>query len=101
MTEPGQTDNYGVSDHLQAIIDHAGKGIVDYCIYDTGEIVPEFIKRYNRQGADLVEQDITKAKGKGVNLMQRNMAFVEGEFIRHNPDAIAASINLWWFKIWR
>lgn len=92
MTEPGQTDNYGVSDHLQAIIDHAGKGIVDYCIYDTGEIVPEFIKRYNRQGADLVEQDITKAKGKGVNLMQRNMAFVEGEFIRHNPDAIAASI---------
>lgn len=92
MTEPGQTDNYGVSDHLQAIIDHAGKGIVDYCIYDTGEIVPEFIKRYNRQGADLVEQDIAKAKGKGVNLMQRNMAFVEGEFIRHNPDAIAASI---------
>ena len=92
MTEPGQTDNYGVSDHLQAIIDHAGKGIVDYCIYDTGEIIPEFIKRYNRQGADLVEQDIVKAKGKGVNLLQRNLSFVEGEYIRHNPDAIAASI---------
>lgn len=92
MTEPGQTDNYGVSDHLQAIIDHAGKGIVDYCIYDTGEIIPEFIKRYNRQGADLVEQDIAKAKGKGVNLLQRNLSFVEGEYIRHNPDAIAASI---------
>ena len=44
MTEPGQTDNYSVSDHLNAIIDHCGKGIIDYCIYDTGEIIPEFIK---------------------------------------------------------
>ena len=44
MTEPGQTDNYSVSDHLNAIIDHCGKGIVDYCIYDTGEIIPEMIK---------------------------------------------------------
>ena len=37
MTEPGQTDNYSVSDHLNAIIEHCGTGIVDYCIYDTGE----------------------------------------------------------------
>ena len=44
---PGQTDNYSVSDHLNAIIDHCGKGIIDYCIYDTGEIIPEFIKKYN------------------------------------------------------
>ena len=40
MTEPGQTDNYSVSDHLNAIIEHCGHGIVDYCIYDTGEIIP-------------------------------------------------------------
>lgn len=92
MTEPGQTDNYGISDHLQAIIEHAGKGVVDYCIYDTGEIIPEFIKRYNSQGSDLVEQDITKAKEKGVHLVQRNLSYIDGEYIRHNPDAIAAAI---------
>ncbi len=48
MTEPGQTDNFGVSDHIQAIIDHAGEGIVNYCIYDTGEIIPEYVRRYNK-----------------------------------------------------
>ena len=47
MTEPGQTDNYSISDHINAIIDHCGTGIIDYCIYDTGEIIPEFIKKYN------------------------------------------------------
>ena len=45
MTEPGQTDNYSVADHINAILSHCGTGIVDYCIYDTGEIVPEYIKK--------------------------------------------------------
>ena len=35
MTEPGQTDNYSLADHIKAIIDHVGKGVIDYCIYDT------------------------------------------------------------------
>ena len=92
MTEPGQTDNYSLSDHIKAIQEHAGKGIVDYCIYDTGEIVPEFVRRYNKKGADLVEQDTAKAKEEGIKLLQRNLSYIDGEFIRHNPDAIASSI---------
>ena len=28
MTDPGQTDNYTLSDHIKAINEHAGKGIV-------------------------------------------------------------------------
>ena len=74
MTEPGQTDNYTVSDHLNAIIDHCGKGIIDYCIYDTGEIIPEFIKKYNFEGQDLVEQDIEKVKG--IKFLQRNLSMI-------------------------
>jgi len=92
MTEPGQTYEYSLSDHIKAIIDHAGEGIVDYCIYDTGEVVPEFIRRYNEEGAELVEQDTAKAKALGVHLVKRDLATVDGEKIRHNPDAIAASI---------
>lgn len=92
MTEPGQTDNYSLSEHIKAIQDHAGKGIVDYCIYDTGEIVPEFVRKYNREGQDLVEQDTSKAKEEGIKLIQRNLSYIDGEFIRHNPDAIASSI---------
>lgn len=92
MTEPGQTDNYSLSEHIKALQEHAGKGIIDYCIYDTGEIVPEFVRKYNREGQDLVEQDTAKAKEEGVKLLQRNLSYIDGEFIRHNPDAIASSI---------
>ena len=92
MTEPGQTDNYTLSNHIGAIIDHAGKGIVDYCIYDSGEIVPEFIKIYNRRGQDVVEQDIQKAKELGIKLLEKNLSQVVGDNIRHNTEAVAESV---------
>ena len=87
MTEPGQTDNYSVSDHLNAIIEHCGQGIVDYCIYDTGEIVPEFIKKYNLEGQDLVEQNIDKVKG--IKFLQRNLSMISNDFIRHDANLVA------------
>lgn len=92
MTEMGQTDNYSLSDHIKALIDHAGKGIVDYCIYDTGEIVPEFIKKYNMQGSEIVEQDKQKAKEYGIRLIQRNLSMIDNERIVHNPDILATTI---------
>ena len=90
MTEPGQTDEYTVSDHLNAIIEHCGKGIVDYCIYDTGEIVPEFIKKYNLEGQDLVVPDIDKIKG--ITYLQRDLSTISDGCIRHDADLVASSI---------
>ena len=92
MTEPGQTDNYTLSEHIKAINEHVGKGVIEYCIYDTGEIIPEYIRKYNMEGSELVEQDTSKVKVEGVYLMQRNLSHIENGYIRHNPDAIAASI---------
>ena len=90
MTEPGQTDNYSVADHINAILEHCGQGIMDYCIYDTGEVIPEFIKKYNLEGQDIVEQDVDKVKG--IKFLQRNLSMIDGEFIRHDPNLVAASI---------
>ena len=92
MTELGQTDEYTLSDHIKAINDYVGMGIIDYCIYDTGEIVPEFIKKYNLKGSDIVLPDTQKAKELGVRLVQRNLSKVEGDSIRHDSDVIASTI---------
>ena len=92
MTEYGQTDDYSLNDHIKAIFDHAGKGIIDYCIYDTGEIVPEYIRQYNKEGSELVEQDVAKVKEEGIKLIQRNLSAIENGRIRHDSDIIATSI---------
>lgn len=92
MTEPGLTDNYSVSDHINAIIDHCGEGLIDYCLYDTGEVVPEFIKKYNLDGAELVEQDLTKVKEKRIKFIKENMSIIKDDFVRHNAMHIADTI---------
>ena len=44
------------------------------------------------EGQDLVDIDTNKIKEQGVYLMQREISCVKDGYIRHNPDAIAASI---------
>lgn len=92
MTEPGQTDNYTLSDHIKAIQEHVGTGVVDYCLADTGEVIPEYIRKYNKEGSDLVEIDNKKLSTYNVKVIQRNMSCVKNDKIRHNPDIIAATI---------
>ena len=91
MTEPGQTDDYSVEDHIKAIIEHCGEGIIDYCIYDTGEVIPEYIKKYNREGADLVEQKINNPMIKGIKFIKKNISTIIDGKIRHDPHMIAES----------
>ena len=90
MTEIGQTDEYSVADHINAIREHCRQNIIDFCIYDTGEIIPEFIKKYNMGGQDLVSHDTSV---KGVKFIQRDLsAIAQNEFIRHDPKLVASAI---------
>lgn len=92
MTEPGQTDNYSLSEHLKAIKEHVGTGIIDYCLADTGEVVPEYIRKYNKEGSDIVDIDMKNMATYNVRVIQKNMSCIKDGKIRHNPDIIAATI---------
>ena len=92
MTKPGETDDFSLSDHIKAIFEHANNKIIDYCIYDTGEVVPEYVRRYNKDGADLVEQDIQKCRELGIKLIPKEFACIENDAIRHDPVSVADSI---------
>ncbi len=91
MTEPGQTDDYTVADHVNAIIEHCGEGIIDYCIYDTGEVIPEYIKMYNKEGADLVEQKINGPALRKIKFIKKNISTIIDGKIRHDPYLVAES----------
>ena len=92
MTEPGLTDNYSVSDHINAIIEHCGDGLIDYCLYDTGEVVPEYIKKYNLDGSELVDQDLTKVLDKSIKFLKENISIIKEGHIRHDSMIIADTL---------
>ena len=62
MTEKNQTDNFSLSDYINVIHEHAGKGLFDYCIFSDSDIMPEYIRRANKEGCDLVELDKNNVK---------------------------------------
>ena len=92
MTEPGQTEDYDVSDHIQSIIEHSGKGVIDFCISDVGEIVPEYIRKYNLLGSDVVNIDTAKIKSKGVQLIKGELACIKDGHIIHDGERTAKLI---------
>jgi len=53
MAEPGETDGYSVSDHVQAVLDHAPIKL-DYVIVNDGIASDELIRQYVRE--ELIEQ---------------------------------------------
>ncbi len=92
MTKPGETDDYSLSDHIKAILEHANNKVIDYCVYDFGDIVPEFVRIYNKDGAFPVEQDAVKCKEQGVKPIRKEFACIDNGAIRHDPVAVADSI---------
>ncbi len=92
MTEPGQTDDYDVADHINAIIEHSGNGIIDFCIADNGEIIPEYLRKYNLNGSDTVEMNAGKVRNTGVYLLKASLATTQETYIRHDSDEIAKQI---------
>lgn len=92
MTEFGQTDDYSLSQHIEAIQSHVGKGVFDYCLVDTGEVVPEYVRRYNKQGSEIVEANISEAAGLGVKIIQKDMSCIKEDRIRHNSAIIASTV---------
>lgn len=92
MTDPGQTDDYDVSNHIQAITEHSGDGIIEFCISDVGEIVPEYIRKYNLMGSNVVNIDSSEIRNKNVRVIQGSLATIENGHIRHDPDETAKLI---------
>lgn len=91
MTQPGETDDYTVSMHVKAIIDHGGKGIVDYVLVNSRAISDDMKKYYEERGAFPVKIDEDAVNALGVGLIKADI-INESDVIRHDPDKLAKSI---------
>lgn len=90
MSEPNQTDEFKVSDFINAIRDHVGKGMIDYCLANDSNIMPEYIRKYNVEGSELLEIDKNTIKSMGIKLEVSDFAYIDEKgLIRHDSDKLA------------
>lgn len=91
MTQPGETEGYTTADHLQAIIDHCGAGLIDTVIAHSGPISRLARRRYSEKGAKPVLINRPAVARMGIKLCQ-SWLVDETHLVRHHPDRLAKII---------
>ncbi len=88
MTQPGETAGYTAADHVRAILEHGGPGLVDCVILNNQPFSPEVAARYHAQGAYPVNPDIQQLEKMGLRCITGNLLEEHGK-VRHNGRRLA------------
>jgi len=88
MSQPGETTDFRASDHVRAIQRHGGK-LLDYAVVNIQPIASAGKKRYARQEAKPIENDVESLFAMGLKVMAGSLALVT-EKVRHDPARTAA-----------
>ncbi len=91
MWQPGETTEFRASDHIRAIHKHAGGKLLDYAVINIRPITSAMKKRYARESALPVENDIDAIFKMGIKVMAGNLA-QNSQRVRHDPTATAAVV---------
>jgi uncharacterized cofD-like protein len=87
MTEPGETDHYGLAAHLDALAIHGlPSAVLDYVVVNSSPIPPKTLARYRAEGAEPVELDLASASG--LPLVVAADLLDSGPVLRHAPDKL-------------
>ena len=97
MTEPGETDDYSVLEHVLTIERHLGAQLFDYVIYNTAPIASPLADAYREHGSlpivtgtfELNALEKLDIQPIGVPLVSEHPA---GK-IRHHPERLASAIT--------
>jgi uncharacterized cofD-like protein len=87
MSQPGETIDFRASDHVQAILSHAGVPLLDCAIVSTTRISPARRREYAEQQATPVETDTARLLEMGLEIVEADL-LQKGIKVRHNPAAI-------------
>ncbi len=91
MTQPGETDGYTASMHVKAILEHVGKGVVDYVLVNTGSISEEKLADYAAKGSYPVKVDREELHRLGVGFVQADIMSAE-DAGHHDPVKLREAV---------
>lgn len=92
MTQPGETDDYGVLRHVEVVNEYLGAEAVEYVIANNKLLDPVEREPYTRDGSAQVipgQEDRRLLKEKGIVLIANDFTDIRIGYIRHDAGRIA------------
>lgn len=97
MTQPGETDNFKVSDHINVINSYLNNKKVSYVIVNDGEITQKIKNKYlTEEQKDPVIYD--KENLNNINVISDNFVKIENDLLRHNTAKLGFHIYSYFLK---
>lgn len=93
MTQPGETDDFKVSDHVKLLNSYLGKHKIDTVILNNGKIDADIVKNYETtEQKDLVEMDYDNLEKMNLDIIDNDYIMIDNGMIRHNTLRVAIDI---------
>lgn len=93
MTQPGETDDFGVSDHLKVLTNCLGDNSIDVVVAANSDIDQEMLEKYRRkEDKDPVFVDEEKVKEMNIELITDDVLTIEDGTIRHDSLKLGSII---------
>lgn len=97
MTQPGETDNYSVSDHVKAIMQHANSTNVMDAVLVNDNLPRNLAAKYQLAGSYPVNLDIENLIKLGVKPFSKKLIEDSSEgLVRHSSTRVARAIYYWY-----
>ncbi|MBB5182872.1 gluconeogenesis factor YvcK family protein [Catenisphaera adipataccumulans] len=91
MTQPGETDNYSMEDHIRAIAKHSFEKPVDLVVVNDSYIPNSILEKYEKEGSYLVR---VGEKDHDYGIMKRTLVEFDAQGrIRHNSMAVKEAVQ--------
>ena len=97
MTQPGETDNYSVASHVNALISHSnGKKIVDAVLVN--DSLPDNISEgYAKSGSIPVRLDMENIAPIGIEVVSQKLLQENKQgLVRHSSHRVARAVYYWY-----
>ena len=93
MTQPGETDGFGVSDHVNVLEHYLGQGTIDVVIASNTKVSPQMLVRYETQEQkNPVRIDYENIIGKPYELIVEDLMTTADGTLKHDSMKLSALI---------
>lgn len=93
VTQPGETDDFTVGDHIELLNRYLETRKIDAVIASNTKLETEIVKKYEtEEQKDPVKIDHTKVEKLGAELIEEDLIIIENNVLRHNSMKLSSLI---------
>ena len=91
MTQPGETYHFTLQDHVDALADVLGDGVIDVVLVNNRDVPQDLLARYREEGAEPVRGTGAAGLAGRPRVVQEDVLSAES-VVRHDPEKLARSL---------